>query len=76
MLPCPRCEKPTPHRTPRVEREENGEKFQAMECAVCGCWTKIYTGQNGQQFQEGVETPDKTDFSVLDDEPDKPSGGE
>lgn len=62
---CSRCGTEQPHFTPGIEKEENGERFQVMECAVCGTWNKTYGGKEGEKFGENFDTPDNTDYSEL-----------
>lgn len=71
MMPCPVCQKPTPHYTPGTERNEGGERYQAHTCAICGCWTNVRTGEHGEEFQENVDTPDNTDFASLESDADR-----
>ncbi len=66
LLPCPRCDKPTPHRTPGTLRDYEGKKVQQMQCVVCDTWTTVPTGEHGELFQQNVDEPDNTDFSGLD----------
>lgn len=70
MMPCPNCKKPTPHHTPGTIRKEqgvrSGERYQAHTCAVCGCYTDVKTGEQGEEYQENVDAPDDTDASSPD----------
>lgn len=69
-LRCPACGELTPHKTDGVQREEptTGRKYQAMKCCECGTSTTVYTGEQGEEFQENVDLPDDTDLSCLEDE--------
>lgn len=66
-LRCPRCDETQPHRTPRIRRNNSGERIQEMRCSVCETWTIVPTGEHGELFQENVDTPDNTDFSELEE---------
>jgi len=63
--PCARCKSPTPHRTVGVRFDESGKKVQQVQCTVCETIQVV----KAESFQENVETPDQTDFSILDDAP-------
>ena len=66
MAMCPICKRATPHKTPGVEadpsieQDKSGRKFQRMICAGCNTSNKVYTGDEGEEFQENCEFPDNT----------------
>lgn len=63
MAKCPKCKKLQPHKTRGVDSDPDGKKYQTMTCTVCGTSTKVYTGQEGEEFQENYDLPDNTDLS-------------
>jgi len=66
MAMCPVCKKLTPHKTVGVEadrpaeQDESGDRFQRMECCECSTSSKVYSGEEGEKFQENYDFPDNT----------------
>jgi hypothetical protein len=61
---CPQCKKLQPHKTGGVESDPDGKKYQAMICTICNTSTKVYSGIEGETFQENYDFPDNTDLNV------------
>jgi ribosomal protein L44E len=61
-MQCPTCKTQTPHATSPVRRDERG-KYQEMACASAGCGTltKVYTGEDGEDFQSNLDAPNGTE---------------
>lgn len=64
------CKQNRPHRTLGVKRDDEGQKYQAAECAVCNTETRVYMNEEGTDFQKNYETPANTDTSDSDDKDD------
>jgi hypothetical protein len=43
-----------------VERDERG-RYQRMTCAACGTSQKVYTGEEGKDFQSNVDAPESVE---------------
>lgn len=64
--PCPRCNALREFRSTPIFRDAEGTRVQQIECIRCGTYISVPTGDNGELFQENIDTPDNTDFSDLE----------
>ncbi len=63
---CPTCKKLTPHESDGTVRDVDGKKMQPMRCRVCKTRTDVYTGEDGEKFQDNIDAP--TDSAADDKE--------
>ena len=58
---CPTCKKLQPHKTLGEQKDNNGRKYQTMVCTICNTSTQVYSGENGEEFQQNYSLSDGTD---------------
>lgn len=61
---CPTCGIHTPHRSDGYSTSEidaDGRTSQVMQCSTCKTSTRVYFAPGSNEFQENLDTPDRTD---------------
>ena len=57
---CPICLRNTPHNTLGEQADSDGKNYQTMQCTVCKTSNKVYSGNDGEDFQPNYDCPDNT----------------
>ncbi len=63
---CPVCKKNQAHAIIGVQKDDDGKEYQTMVCSVCKTSNRVYTGEQGKDFQANYDYPDNTNLSDIE----------